>query len=216
MMRWWWALIRFGFRLLYNELAFTYDWVSKIVSLGAWRCWQRTSLKHLNAVPNALILELAHGTGDLQIDLKQAGYLTVGYDLSPNMGRLAQAKLLKHGLSADLIRGKAQQLPFSTGVFAAVVSTFPADFIFASATLQEIHRVLIPGGRLVIVPNGMLTGGGLIKRLIEWLYQITGQRGESLFDEITAFFEAHHFEAIFVTESCPRSTAQIIIARKKV
>jgi hypothetical protein len=44
----WWRLVRFGFRLLYNEFAFSYDLVSKVVSLGAWRCWQQSALKHLN------------------------------------------------------------------------------------------------------------------------------------------------------------------------
>ncbi|MCZ7544410.1 MAG: hypothetical protein M5R40_13175 [Anaerolineae bacterium] len=41
--RLWWALVRFGFRLLYNELAFTYDLVSRVVSLGQWRAWQRAA-----------------------------------------------------------------------------------------------------------------------------------------------------------------------------
>jgi hypothetical protein len=55
MKRLWWGLVRFGFRLLYNEFAFTYDTVSKVVSLGAWRCWQRAALKYLAVPPGARI-----------------------------------------------------------------------------------------------------------------------------------------------------------------
>ena len=64
----WRSLLRFGFRLLYHELAWTYDLVSRVVSLGQWRTWQRTALEHLAARRGDPILELAHGTGDLQID----------------------------------------------------------------------------------------------------------------------------------------------------
>jgi ubiquinone/menaquinone biosynthesis C-methylase UbiE len=76
----WRRLLRFGFRLLYNELAFTYDMVSAVVSLGAWRCWTRAALRQLAS--DGLILELAHGTGNLQLDLAAAGRRSVGFDLS--------------------------------------------------------------------------------------------------------------------------------------
>ncbi len=210
----WRKLVRFGFRLLYNEMAFTYDAVSTIVSLGEWRSWQRAALRHLDAKSSGLILELAHGTGNLQIDLIQAGYQTVGYDLSPYMGRIARAKLLRQGFAARLVRGKAQQLPFPSGQFRAVISTFPTDFIFAPATLQEINRILQTDGQLIIVPNGILTGGGMGEAGLELLYRITGQRGEQN-PTITDFFRQYGFEATVHEERCKRSVAQVIIARKK-
>lgn len=211
----WWRLIRFGFRLLYNELAFTYDMVSSIVSLGAWRCWQQTALKHLRVPPGATILELAHGTGNLQLDLNSAGYQVVGYDLSPQMGRIARAKLQRNQLPVRLARGQAQRLPFSTSSMDAVVCAFPTEFIVAPETLREAHRVLKAGGQFIIVPNGVLTSGGVVESGIEWLYRATGQRGGSNTD-ITAFFSNFGFEAYATQERCPRSLAQVIVARKKV
>src|SRR5579859_7143714 len=86
-------LLNLGFRLLYNEMAWTYDAVSWIVSAGEWRAWQRSALKHLNVAPGALILELAHGTANLQRDLRAAGYDSIGLDLSEAMGRIARRKL---------------------------------------------------------------------------------------------------------------------------
>src|SRR5260221_7876255 len=89
----WWRLVRFGFRLLYNEMAFTYDAVSWIVSLGEWRSWQRAALKHLNVEQGPQVLELAHGTANLQIDLYAAGISSIALDFSPYMGAIAQRKL---------------------------------------------------------------------------------------------------------------------------
>jgi ubiquinone/menaquinone biosynthesis C-methylase UbiE len=199
----WWRLIRFGFRLLYNEFAFAYDLVSTVVSLGAWRCWQQTALKYLDVQSGALVLELAHGTGNLQLDLHEAAYEAIGYDLSPYMGRIASGKLKRH------------QLPFSSNTFAAVVSTFPTDFIVAPETLREVYRVLQPGRVFVIVPNGVLTGGGAAEAGLEWLYRVTGQRDGSSWD-VEDFFSGFGFEAQMLEERCPRSVAQVIIARKKV
>ena len=210
----WWWLVSFGFRLLYNEMAFTYDAVSNIVSLGAWRCWQQTALRYLDATGDDLLLELAHGTGNLQLDLAAAGYQTIGYDLSPYMGQIARTKLQKHGIVPRLVRGKAQQLPFPAKTFKAVISTFPTDFIFAPETLREISRILCDNGQLIIVPNGVLTGGGMTEAGVEWLYRITGQRGEHN-PPINHFFEPYGFEAVLKEERCPRSIAQVIVARKK-
>lgn len=217
--RLWWGLVRFGFRLLYNELAFTYDVVSKLVSFGQWRCWQRAALKHLNVPAPALILELAHGTGDLQLDLHAAGYLSIGYDLSPYMGQITRRKLARQGIPARLTRGEAQHLPFADQSFAAIVCTFPTDFIFAEATLREAWRVLPPAGRLVIVINGAFTREGSSVRFVEWLYRITGQRAEpqaneTMFDGILQRFEGCGFEAQLLREPCQGSYAQLIVATK--
>jgi ubiquinone/menaquinone biosynthesis C-methylase UbiE len=215
LIRLWWSLIRFGFRLLYNELAFTYDWVSSVVSLGAWRCWQRTAIKHLTAGPDALLLELAHGTGNLQIDLHSLGYRVVGCDLSASMGRIAQRKLLQLGLPAHLMRGRAQQLPFADNQFTAVISTFPTNFILEPDTLREVWRVLEPGGQFLIVPNGVFTAGGVAEAGLEWLYRATGQRDSGGLD-VVGFFEQYGFSVEVVREVCPRSAATVVKARKKL
>lgn len=209
----WWRLVRFGFRLLYNEMAWTYDAVSVVVSLGDWRHWQRAAFRHLHVAPGTRVLELAHGTGNLQIDLRTAGLTAVGLDLSPAMGRIARRKMLRHRIRPDLVRGNAQSLPFPASSFPAAVSTFPTEFIIAPATVREIYRVLQPGGRLVVVVNGLLTGGGVIRTLLEWAYQVTGQRGPWPGDPMAVFREAG-FTLEQVEVPLKRSVAQVIVATK--
>jgi SAM-dependent methyltransferase len=232
LLRPWWRLIRFGFRLLYNELAFTYDAVSALVSLGSWRCWGRSALNYLPEPAHARqprILELAHGTGNLQLDLYARGYAPVGYDLSAAMGRITRRKLSRAGLVSRLVRGRGQQLPFATASFDAVVCTFPTDFILEAASLRELRRVLCPSGVLVIVINGTFTGRGALIRALEMLYEITGQRRRERradpaaseegalyqpYQWVFAQFAASGLVARLAEEPCPRGNAQLIIARR--
>ncbi|MCA9915803.1 MAG: class I SAM-dependent methyltransferase [Anaerolineae bacterium] len=209
----WWRLVRFGFRLLYNEMAFTYDWVSQIVSLGEWRCWQQTALEYLPNPHEGLILELAHGTGNLQLDLNTAGYRAIGYDLSAAMGRIAANKLQKRKLPVNLVRGEGQRLPFQDGQFTAIVCTFPTNFITAEDTLREMYRVLQPGGSAIIVMSGLLQGQTPLHRFIEWLYAITGQRGDEVVDA-QDYFGNVGFTIETIEATCPNSRVQLVRLNK--
>ncbi|MCC6799276.1 MAG: class I SAM-dependent methyltransferase [Anaerolineae bacterium] len=209
----WWGLVRFGFRLLYNKLAFAYDAVAWLASRGEWWRWQRTALNYLTAPPGATVLELAHGTGELQRVLRRAAYRTVALDLSPAMGRLARRKLHRSHLPAPLVRGRGQALPFADRCFPAVISTFPTEFIVEPETLAEAFRVLSPGGRMIVVFNGVLTGGGAARRALNLAYRVTGQRGPWP-DTILSRVEAAGFHARIVIEELPRSAALLLLADK--
>ena len=167
-------LIKLGFHLLYNQMAFTYDLVAWCVSFGHWSTWRRLSMQFLQPGPT---LELAYGTGGLFVDMLEAGHQPIGIDVSPFMARLTRQKLIHRQLSLNINRANAQSLPFPSGYFANVVATFPTNYIFKKDTLAEIRRVLNPSGRLVIVIEGQLRGPRPIRPFIDWLYEITNQKG---------------------------------------
>ena len=171
----WARLIAFGFRLLYNELAWLYDPVSWFVSLGRWRRWQQTALAYLPA--SGSILEVGFGPGHLLSDLAVAGHLPFGLDLSRHMLRLAQRRLRRRGMAANLVRGRAGALPFAARAFDAVVLTFPTPFVYDPAWIRHLERVLKPGARLVVAESSFFARRTLPARFLEWLYRITGQRG---------------------------------------
>lgn len=221
----WASLLRFGFRLLYYELSWTYDWVSWLVSLGEWSRWQQAALPF---VQGSVVLEVGHGPGHLLAALQAAGKKVFGVDLSPNMGRQARRRLLKKKLPANLVRAKVEALPFATAVFHTVLSTFPTDYIVDPATLTAVHRVLKPNGRLVVVPEGHLTGHGILHKLIEWLFRITGQRIDppsvtntpqwppsSVWEPLRQRFAEAGLALTVETISLPRSQVTILIAVKE-
>lgn len=205
------ALLRFFFRLLYNELAWTYDLVSWSVSIGQWRSWQRAALPYLRG---HRILEIAHGTGNMLLDLTALGFEPVGLDLSPTMGRIARGKIRSKGLDLPLIQGRVQALPFESDSFPSILSTFPAEFIASPSALAEFHRVLQPGGVMVIVPAALITGAARLDRLADWLFRATGQAGDwhtQLNDIYTAAGFATRAERIRL----PRSVVVVVIAEKR-
>jgi ubiquinone/menaquinone biosynthesis C-methylase UbiE len=172
-------LIKLGFHLLYYQMAWTYDAVAWSVSFGQWAAWRRLALSFLQSGPT---LELAYGTGAFFAEMSEAGYQPVGVDLSPYMARLAGQRLRRRDLPLRLNRARAQHLPFPANHFANVVATFPTDYMLVRDTMIEIHRVLRsaagaqPAGRLVVVFEGQLHGPWPLRPLIDWLYEITGQR----------------------------------------
>ncbi len=181
----WHLLLRSGFHLLYNELAWTYDGVSWLVSRGQWRDWQRAGLPFLLSDN---VLELAHGPGHMLLELEMVGFRPIGLDLSPFMGNLAKKNLRKAGSKANLVRSRAQALPFPDKTFDSILATFPTEFIVDPKTVSEVRRTLKSGGNVVIVAEAQLTGGGIIRGIIEWLYFVTGQR---------QFFQGDQDEAKF-------------------
>ncbi len=203
--------LRFAFHLLYYQLAWTYDLVAWLVSFGDWAAWRRATALFLREGPS---LELAYGTGGLMADLTGRGLLLAGVDLSPTMARLARRRLLRRGLPLRLTRGRAQALPFPDGAFANVIATFPTDFIFDPRTLESVVRVLQPGGRLVIVAVGRLRGPGLLRRFIEWLYRITGQRDLPVAGPLERL-KAAAFDARWEEATVEGATALLLVADRR-
>ncbi len=202
--------IKLGFYLLYNHLAWTYDWVAWSVSFGQWAAWRRIALKFLQPGP---VLELAYGTGGFFLDMVEAGHRPVGIDLSPYMARIAGNRLRRQGYPLPLGRGQAQCLPFPANHFETVVATFPSDYMLQAETLAEVYRVLSDSGRLVIVAEGELRGPWPIRPFIDWLYDITNQRRIPPAQPL-ALLSEHGFEAEWQVVTEEGATIRLLLGEK--
>jgi ubiquinone/menaquinone biosynthesis C-methylase UbiE len=164
-------LFRTIFYLLYHQFAWTYDFVAAAVSLGRWKDWVQSALPYLDG----RILEIGYGPGHLQLSLHEKCLSVFGMDESRQMARQASRRLYKKGFPSNLSRGYAQHLPFPKNVFDTVVTTFPSEYIFDPQTLMEIRRVLVTGGKLIVVPMAWITGKRIHERLAAWLFRVTGE-----------------------------------------
>jgi ubiquinone/menaquinone biosynthesis C-methylase UbiE len=196
-------------------MAWTYDWVASTVSLGRWKNWVFALLPHLQQTN---ILELGHGPGHLQAEMRARGYFAVGLDESSQMGVIAYKRL--HGLGYEplLVNGYAQSLPFPSRCFQQVVATFPSEYIAQVESLDEINRVLLPEGELLILPVAWITGGSPLLRAAAWLFRVTGQSPDKekvMKDErIEKLFQTSHFNPEFIERKFEDSTVLIIKAVK--
>ncbi len=166
------AFLRFFFKHLYTNFAWTYDAVAWVVSLGQWSNWQAVGLQ---ALPGGTILEIGHGPGHVLVAANQSGRIAYGIDASEQMSRVAARRLLRQGLDVRLARAKAQKLPFASAAFDGLISTFPSEYIMDPASLVEARRVMKPGGKLVLVLVGISTGRSWAERFAAWVFQVTGQ-----------------------------------------
>lgn len=213
-------LIKIGFYLLYHHMAWSYDLVAWLVSVGQWAAWRRLALLFVQPGP---ILELAHGTGGLFIDMMDRGCQPVGLDLSPYMSRLAGQRLRRRQLPVGLSRARAQRLPFPAHSFTNIIATFPTPYIFEAETLAEVSRVLtapdaakgIPAGRLIIVMEGHVQGPQPLRGFIDWLYHITGQQDFPSLKPLPQF-KRHNFAARWEVIEHEGAKAKLIIAEKVV
>jgi ubiquinone/menaquinone biosynthesis C-methylase UbiE len=201
-------LIRFAFDQFYTNFAWTYDAVASAVSFGEWQLWGRQAISFLPR--DGRILEIAHGPGHVHLSMREQGCHVAGIDLSPQMGRMALQRVrAAQGVSPALARASAMHLPFANASFAGAVSTFPAGFIFAKETLAEIRRVLLPRGRLVIVPAAELQGRSVTTRLVKFAYDLTGQSQPPSAAQMSAFFTQHGF--FFSEHLCPTPRALVTV-----
>jgi demethylmenaquinone methyltransferase/2-methoxy-6-polyprenyl-1,4-benzoquinol methylase len=127
---------------VFARIARRYDRVNRILSLGRDDDWRRSAIEHL---PSGVVIDLGGGTGAANPDLGDRTIIAI--DPAPQMLSLNPALLR--------IVGKGERLPLADGSVDGVFSAYVfRNLDSISDTLDEIARVLRPGGVAAIVDLG--------------------------------------------------------------
>ncbi|MGE5601446.1 MAG: methyltransferase domain-containing protein [Nitrososphaerales archaeon] len=151
----------------------------------------RLDMDHAQAV-----LDVATGQGAIPLALagraRWAGRV-VGLDITAEMLRGAQLRLAEPGQRArvTLTCGSGMQLPFAANSFDAAICALATHHMRLDVLLAEMHRVLRPGGQLLVADVALATlwcsaGGRLLLHVLAWWYtrQENGARGAAEIDAL--------------------------------
>jgi demethylmenaquinone methyltransferase/2-methoxy-6-polyprenyl-1,4-benzoquinol methylase len=132
---------------MFNGVAARYDVANEVLALGQTRVWRKALVNAIAPLPGEVILDLAAGTGSSSEPMAERGASVIPCDFSPGMLMVGHDRRPNLPFTA----GDALHLPFGDGVFdGASISFGLRNVNDAMTALRELHRVVRPGGRLVV------------------------------------------------------------------
>lgn len=140
---------------MFNSISGNYDFLNHFLSLGIDIRWRKKAVKLLAPEKPKFILDIATGTGDFAIEtISLKPEKVIGVDISEGMLEVGRKKMKARGYDAiiDMRLGDSENLPFEENKFDAVIVAFGVrNFENLEKGLAEMHRVLKPGGRVVVL-----------------------------------------------------------------
>lgn len=139
---------------LFENIAKVYDPLNTFFSMGFHKKWKTKLIKEFKGAQ--LLLDLATGTSDVSINFIDHNLASkaVGLDPSINMLLESKKKLKNKQLSnkISIVRGIAEDLPFTEGLFDAVTISFGIrNTVDPQKSLNEMYRVLNKTGSIGIL-----------------------------------------------------------------
>ena len=140
---------------VFNSVASNYDIMNDLMSVGLHRIWKRFAVGLANVHPGNRVLDVAGGSADMsRLFLKIVGNSgqVVLTDINNAMLRVGRDRLLDEGLATPTTQCDAEHLPFPDNYFDCVSIAFGLrNVTHKDAALREMHRVLKPGGRVIVL-----------------------------------------------------------------
>jgi demethylmenaquinone methyltransferase/2-methoxy-6-polyprenyl-1,4-benzoquinol methylase len=133
---------------MFDRIAGVYDAMNSVMTAGMHHRWRRRAIDLADVGPGSRVLDVATGTGDLAIEARSRGAEVVGSDFSEGMLALARKK----EPSITFEQADALALPYPDDSFDAATVGFGArNFADLQQGLNEMARVVRPGGRVVVL-----------------------------------------------------------------
>jgi len=154
-------------RAMFDRIAGYYDSTNRVLTFGLDDFWRRRAVARLSPGPDLVYLDIGAGTGDIAIEiLRQApGSKVIGIDPSEGMLQLGREKIERKGISQfiTLEVGDVLDLKYRDNSFDGAITSFCIRNVTdRKRGIEEICRVVRPGGKLVILeltqPTGFIMG----------------------------------------------------------
>ena len=141
---------------MFDDIAHRYDFLNRFLSAGTDVHWRKKAIGFLKESAPSDLLDVATGTADVALMANKILNLQsiTGIDISDGMLEIGRKKIRDAQLQdkIKLINGDSANLPFETNSFDAVTVAFGVrNFQHLEKGLEEILRVLRPGGKLVVL-----------------------------------------------------------------
>ncbi len=140
---------------VFDSVATRYDLMNDVMSMGMHRIWKAITISQANVKPGQRVLGVASGTGDLALAFaKRVGPLgkVVMSDINAQMLARGRNRLIDHGYPIESVVCDAEHLPFPDQSFDLVTVAFGLrNMTDKPAALKQMHRVLKPGGKLMVL-----------------------------------------------------------------
>ncbi|MCF7668295.1 MAG: bifunctional demethylmenaquinone methyltransferase/2-methoxy-6-polyprenyl-1,4-benzoquinol methylase UbiE [Verrucomicrobia bacterium] len=142
---------------LFTKIAPHYDIINDIQSLGLHRLWKKRLVALAKVRPNESALDLCCGTGDITRILAQKTSKVIGLDFNKAMLEIAARRCRKHS-GIRFVHADALNAPFPDASFDVVTIAYGLrNLTSPDAGIKEIHRLLKPRGRALILDFGTPT-----------------------------------------------------------
>jgi demethylmenaquinone methyltransferase/2-methoxy-6-polyprenyl-1,4-benzoquinol methylase len=140
---------------VFTSVASKYDIMNDLMSAGLHRLWKRFAISVSGVREGQRVLDVAGGSADLsRLFLKAVGASgqVVLTDINNAMLRVGRDRLLDEGIATPTTQCDAEHLPFPDNYFDCVSIAFGLrNVTHKDAALREMHRVLKPGGRVIVL-----------------------------------------------------------------
>ena len=154
---------------MFARISKRYDLLNGVMSGGRHHAWRRTAARLAALGPPGPAIDIATGTGDFALELARNPAVTgvVGVDFTHEMLSIAVDKVKRKGpgKSIDVVLGDAHWLPFPSDRFICATVGFGArNFSDVRKALEEMVRVVRPGGRVAVLEIVRVPNNGVLNR----------------------------------------------------
>ena len=173
--------VRGGSGQMFDAIAGRYDLVNRVISLGLDQRWRRTAVERLELQPGHRVLDVATGTGDVAARVLEACPTAIVTGVDPSRGMLDVARVKPACKGVRFEEGDAMALPFGDATFDRAIIAFGIRNVADRPRgLAEIHRVLAPRGRLVVLELTEPAGGPLAPIARTFVHRVVPRVGALL------------------------------------